>query len=251
MSELDSFLDDDVTEEAEVVEELAEVTPDETETESTVETESEETEEVGSPTEPEKPEAKEVPLAALLDERDKRQSLQKQLDELRTQTPEVKQEIPSVFDDEAGFNKSIDDRIDAKVQARLNQASASRAQRKYGDEFEAKLAEANEFLNSNPSIANEVLSGDDPMEAAFERHAQYKESLQLNDPNYREKLKAEIKAEALKEIQAELDGDLKAKTEKDKLTESLTPSLAGQKAVGGNTVVAKAVEDPLETTFNR
>ena len=251
--ELNSFFDDEVVEE---VEAEAEVTPEveaETADDSTVETSEEEapaaeTSEDGSTTEPEKPTGKDVPLAALLDERDKRQKLQSQLDELTAANAE-KPEVPSVFDDEQGFVASIKTELQ---QERLNDKLnlSELYARKNTEDFDNKWPEVEVFIVES-GLHADVINHADPYGHAFELFAAKTERDQLSDPAHREKMKAELRAEVLKELEAEKSVADTAKAKKDAIAESLTPSLAGQKATGANTVVAQTVDDPLETTFNR
>jgi membrane protein involved in colicin uptake len=96
-----------------------------------------------------------------------------------------------------------------------------------------------------------VLNSVDPYGKAFELYDSHLETQALKDPDYREKMKAELKAEALAELKAEAEAEAKAAADKEALADSIPPSLAETRAAGGNTPPAQVIADPLDTTFNR
>lgn len=257
MSELESFLNDEpVTEATETPAE-----PEATEQETTAETE-EVTEEVaepeGSPAEPEKDEK--IPLAALMAEREKRQLYEKQLQEAQQkiakfeEAPKPELNIPDPIDDGEGFQssvkqafESIPEQVNSAVQQRLDQASFRRAERKYGDEFQEKIALANEYLNQNPQIQ---LPGDDIVEEAFEVYEKHLEVQQWQDPDFVAKKEAEIEQRLLEKLSKQQTETADKEAAKQKLAETLTPSLAAARANGANKPVVD-IPDPMQTTFNR
>ena len=68
-----------------------------------------------------------------------------------------------------------------------------------------------------------------------------------NVDEFEAKTRAEIEAKVRAELEAKFEAKAKAESEK---AASLSPSLANQRAAGGNTGVV-SIADPLETTFNR
>lgn len=253
MSELETFLNDSMPEEKPQEPEVPE--PEATPEESTAEPEPEPE---GSPAEPEKEEK--IPIAALLDEREKRQLYEKRLKEANQKIAEFEAKpkpeltIPDPLDDGEGFQstvkqafESIPEQVNDAVQKRLDQASFRRAERKYGEEFQAKVAEANEFLNQNPQIQ---LPGDDIVEEAFEAYQKHLDVQQWQDPDFIAKKEAEIEQRVLEKLKNQQgEADQKAEAQR-KLAETLTPSLAGVRANGANKPTID-IPDPLATTFNR
>jgi hypothetical protein len=148
------------------------------------------------------------------DEKRKRQEL-----ESRYAKPEAETEIPDVFDDPKGFLDEATRRASEQFNQRILASSQRRAERKYGDEFTEKVEAANEFLNANPDIAERVFSGDDPVEEAIYELQQFEEKQKLQDPNYVDKLTAEIEAK----VRATVEAEMAAKADK---TAGISPSLA-------------------------
>lgn len=261
MSELESFLNDVPVEEAETTETEAQADEVTEQAANTTETETaepeQETESDGSPAEPEKETM--VPIAGMLAEREKRQEYERQLKEANEklaaiETPKKEMQIPDPLDDGEGFNstikqafESIPEQVNDAVQKRLDQASFRRAERKYGDEFQEKLAAANQFLNDNPQIN---LPGDDVVEEAFEAYQKHLDVQQWQDPDFISKKEAEIEQRILEKLKAQQGEASEKEAAKQKLAETLTPSLATSRANGANKPVLD-VPDPLSTTFNR
>lgn len=248
MSELAEFIESTVEVEApeevteEVTEELAEA-PEVTEPEPQEEPQ-------GSTTEPDKPEKTgEVPIAALLDEREKRQAYERELTQLRQQMAEKKApvEVPDPLDNTDGFVGHIDQ----KLQGALSQTRIEMSQefmRMTHEDYDSAEAKFVTMVQENPALAQQMQAATLPAKFVYDtvKKAEKLEQLQ-NVDEFEAKTRAELEAKLRTEIEAELKGKLEAEMTKE---QSLTPSLAKQRAQGGNREVL-TVADPLETTFNR
>jgi hypothetical protein len=198
--------------------------------------EPESTVEESSTTEPEK-----IPLAALLDERDKRQKaeasaadLEKQLKEL-TKEPET--ERPSVFDDEEGAFASIDGSFDQKLlNERFNMSREFMGLLK--DDYAERENVFMELAKDNPVLQKQLRESLNPAKFAYDtavEHEQKQKLDEIGDPEeFREKLREEIRAE----LEAEMKGD----EEKSPKREPITPSLASETSVGVSDTEVKADE---------
>ena len=249
MSELAEFIESTV--EVEAPEEVTEETTEEmAEAPEVEEPEPEQEEPQGSTTEPDKPEKTgEVPIAALLDEREKRQAYERELAQLKQQLAEKQTpaETPDPLDDTNGFVSHVMSQVEkARLQDRveLSQEVMRMSHQDY-DEAEAKFIA---MANENPALIQEMHSTRLPAKFVYDtvKKAEKLEQLQ-NVDEFEAKTRAEVEAKLREEIRAELEGKIKSDLSKE---QSLTPSLAKQRAQGGNREVL-SVADPLETTFNR
>tara|TARA_R110002020_G_scaffold180814_2_gene375503 strand:- start:734 stop:1492 length:759 start_codon:yes stop_codon:yes gene_type:complete len=252
MSELAEFLEEQPLEAP-----PEEVAPEEVptgETEPEVETppEAEQpTELEGSPPEPESSESdKSVPIAALLDERDKRQAMSKELEALRKQLDErtEPEAVPDVIDDQEGFVSSIRSEVQREVFSVRAEVSQE-MMRTMHDDYDAVEAKFLEMATDNPELADGMASATLPAKFAYETVKKAEKLAQMeNVDEYESKTRAEIEAKVRAEIEAEVRAGIKAESDK---ASSLTPSIAAVTADGGNTVPPVKIENPLETTFNR
>ena len=204
----------------------------------------------GSPSEPEAKETGTVPIAALLDEREKRQAFEKQVSELTSKlsTTEAKP-LPDVLDDQEGFVKQLESKVKSETQAVRIEVSQDMMRTMHSDydEMEAKFVA---MAKDNPNLISKMYATPLPAKFAYETA---KKADKLADFENVEEWEAKKTAELKVSIKAEMEAEAKAKVEKDADTSgALSPSLAAQRAAGGNSQAAPAdVPDPLETTFNR
>lgn len=255
MSELETFLDEAPVEtpeetptETPVEPAEPEVAPEltgEEQAESTAETPKE-----GSTAEPEKDST--IPIAALLDEREKRQQRDKRIEELESKLNELNstpEAAPDVLDDQEGFVGHFEAKLkQARHEDRiLMSQNFMRLLHDDYDQMEEKFAG---LVQSNPALAAQLNAAEMPAKFAYDTAKAAIEAEQLSDPAYKDKLKADMRAEILKELEVE-KGEAEKKAEAEaKLEAALTPSLANQRAAGAATGEA-VIADPLETTFNR
>ena len=167
------------------------------------------------------PAAKEEPreqagmLAAMLDEREKRQAAQKELEDLKAQ-----QEPPKdFFEDPEGHLKKLRDDLEASTTNKFVDLTVNLA-RKNHDDFDEVMTGWKELVDANPGILQQVMSSENPGEESYRIAKQYKSVQEIGDPEaYRAKLKEELKAELLKELKS---GD----------TQTLPDSLATERNAG-------------------
>lgn len=244
MSELDQFLNvaEEAATDAPIEPAAAEVTP----TESEAEVKQEQAAE-GSTSEPVKTEKESghVPLAALKDEREKRQRLQAELEQLKAQVKPTPP--PDMFDDPAAYAADIDRRIDDgtfRASVVVSQAMM-RLQHQDYDAMEAKFAE---MVQENPILGVQLRSAELPALFAYETA---KKAEKLAAMENIEEWEAKKTAELEAKIRAELTAELEAKASAAAKGDNLSPSLTKQRADGANSGVILDVPDPLQSTFNR
>lgn len=106
-----------------------------------------------------------IPIGALLDEREKRKELERELATLRQQQPQQQANIPDPYDDPQGYSAYIENRIGQERQVLKNQFSHQFAVRDYGqDKVEEARVWALEKAQKDPVFGQQV-------EAAFQTQA--------------------------------------------------------------------------------
>lgn len=160
---------------------------------------------------------------ALLEERRKRQELEK--------TPEPAPEpepLPDPVEDPDGFAAAVEARAEAKANAKFQQAEADRVNqseqraRAAHPDFDEVAKNFFEAAQLNPALADEVRQASDPAEKAYEIGKRIAQMNEIGDP---EAYKAKLKAEALAELEAEKAEKQKTDEDealKDQLPEDLT-----------------------------
>ncbi len=164
--------------------------------------------EVIQPTEAKKEPLKPAEIAAIMDERRKRQEAERQLAELRKQIPEEKTDF--FTDPEKAVQEQVQKAV-APIREKFIKQSIAAATSAHADFVQA--AEVfEEMLKTNPVLADEWLASDDPGEFIY--------STATNTPKHREQFAQELKGqlaerdakiaalsqelEAVKKAQAEL-----------------------------------------------
>lgn len=205
-----------------------------------------ETAEEGSPPEPEKPSGT-VPIAALLDEREKRQRFERELEELRKAKEVEPAKVPDVLDDQEGFVNHFKSELQSvawNTRVEISQ-DVMRAQHEDYDTVEAKFVE---MVKENPELARKLSESTMPAKFAYEtvKKAERLAALE-NVDEWEAKKVAELKAQ----VRAELEAEITKKAQEAAAKESsISPSISTMTAEGGNTNQVH-VPDPLESTFNR
>lgn len=219
MSELDEFLKDsevDDTEETTAETELdAVVESDEPESEESEAEEAEESEESedGSTAEPEKPDTSEDDdpesskfwaKQAYLDEKRKRQELEKRLKELEA----PKQEEPSLFENP----QAVLGTLKAQLSATLSREFMKELKPDYEDKEKYFVS----LCQKHPELVDQLQSATNPAKFAYETAEKYQLLDEIGDPKaYRAKLEAEIREKLNSEL----------KTSKKKPSLAKTPSV--------------------------
>jgi hypothetical protein len=239
-NELSQFLETSVvTEEPEAIEPEVPETADKGE--QNAETPSAEK---GEPTATDSP-AKTIPIAAQIDERRKRQEIERERDELKQQlealkTPKQEEKGPDLFADPEGWTKAQEQ----KTQKQILQTKIEISREMYLDskpDFEEKEAAFVKMAQANPSLVQQMYASANPAKFAYETAKKQLAIDAMGDPEtYREKLKAEILAE-LQGGTPEPEKPVKAPLDK-------APSLATASAAKLNTDLP---DDSLESKFKR
>lgn len=210
---------------------------DETEPEAEVATDEPEPKGVEEAEPPAAETTKEVPLAALLDERDKRKEIQSELERLKAERESTQQEKVDFWENPEAALTAMEERLTQQWEAKTTNAllsySMQSASYRHEDYDEQKDAFA-EAAKENPALADQALASPDPGEYIYTTGKQFS---QLNAVG------GDISAleqRIRNEIRAEFDAKAKAKTDKLKavptsLTDETSASTPREKVEGGPT----------------
>jgi hypothetical protein len=197
-------------------------------------------------------EEKSVPLAALLDERDKRQAHEAKVKELQAkleeQTKTAPAPLPDVLDDQEGFVNGVKAQL-ATMGLQLRTEMSQELMRMSHEDYDTREAEFTVMATENPQLARDLAASPNPAKYAYDTAVKAEKLSKMdNVEEYEATLRAEIEAKVRAELTAEITGE-----QADIATKagSLTPSLAGTRAAGGNKTLPAEIRDPLETTFKR
>lgn len=198
----------------------------------------------GAPTAPDNKEPDSIPIAALLDERGKRQAVERELEQLRSQMSQAEQTpAPDVFEDPDGYRKHMQDEAELR-EWNLRCDLTSDMMRSIHDDYDDMEARFIEMGKENSELLLRMRQSSNPAKFAYDtaKKAIRFEAMENVD---------EWEAKKTAEIEAKLKAEFEQKAnERATKADSLPPSLTAATAVGGNTAVI-SVPDPLETTFNR
>lgn len=238
MSEAErDFLDDDATE---IEEQETPETPEPETPEPVAETvETPAQPEPEAPTAPEVKEEHSVPYAAMKAEREKRQRLERELDELRQQHSAPKAEPVNFYEDPDAFMQQHVQTIEQRATQRLYMALEAQAREVHPD-YDEVFEEVKAHAASNPAVGQQILSAPNPALAAYKLGKQLRELKQMEDPiAYREKVRAELRAE----LEAEQAAKQAAKA---KAAASIPPDLTeSRNAKGQFTPAPETVFDEI------
>ena len=196
-------------------------------------------------------ESKEVPLAALLDERDKRKELQSELEQLKKAQEEAKQnqeDLPDFWENPQAHLEVIERKFEEKIQqkeqelnARLLQSSMVSAayRHKDFDQYREAFAQAAE---QNNALVDQALMSPDPGEYIYETGRQFAQFDEVGGDI--DSLRAKIRAEIMQEL-AEKDESKKTKLAAvpTPITDETNASAPQEKVEGGPT--------PLDNIFSK
>lgn len=234
---LEDILSGNETQEA--VEEPAEQTePEALEPEKEAE-QPQETGEKADATPASEPEPESWTKAAVMDERRKRQALEREIAELRREkTPEPKR--PDVFEDPDGAFNHVQTQLQQELvneRIKMSRDFMQMLKPDYDEMEQAFIA----MVEDNPALIEQMRQHPNPARFAYEQAAKHREYQQMQDvDSYKAKLREEVKAELLKEMQDE-------QAKEAQKSEAVTPSLAKTRSSGGQTepVGDESLEDIL------
>ncbi len=200
MSELDALTEDPELEELPEAE-----TP---EVDDTVTDEVEEIAETTAAPESDKPQT--IPLAALQDERRKRQELEAEVERLRAQAPEF--ERPDLFVDPDGALNQIRDEARHHADQRWIQSCRAMVQAQHAD-YADKESVFMDLARENPTLTQQMLKSDNPALFAYQTALKHERFEKLQDVDgYEKSVRAEIEAKVRAELGASPAPDLTSMT---------------------------------------
>ena len=244
MSDLEDLLND--VEETEEVE--AEAQPEaeatakaEAETESETEkVETEKSEEVETTAAKESEEEESWTKAAVLDERRKRQELERKLAEYEKAKPER----PDVFEDQDGAFGHVKDELRSEI-GNIKLELSQDMMRSIHEDYDELESEFIELAKDNAALLTELNQAKNPARFAYETAKKARQAAELKDvEGMRAKIEAEMRAEIEAKLKAEAEESAKKKSGKD---QALSPSLAASTSTGG---VDNFEDDSLEAILS-
>lgn len=202
----------------------------------------------GSTPEPEKAEDDEPwTKKAVLDERRKRQELERQLDELRSSKPSEAPKRPDVFDDQDGAFNYVNNQVASQItQARLDMSREMMMM--FKDDYEERESQFIDLTRENPELISKLRSHPNPAKFAYDTAIKHEQMKQMeNIDEYKAKLEAEIRAKVEAELSGKYESAAQAKAEK---RGAIPPSLATQRSASGISTDA-GIDKSLEELLGR
>lgn len=175
-----------------------------------------------------------VPLAAVKDERRKRQEAERKAEDLEKrlaalEKPSAKK--PDIFEDPDGVLGSLRQEVQGQILQTRIELSQDLMREKHEDydELESEfydLAKANPFLLQDPAFTK------NPAKYAYETAKKARDAAGLKDVD---KMRAELEAKVRKEVEEKIRKETEEKSKKDgsKRSATETPSLAQARAADG------------------
>ena len=135
-------------------------------------------------------------ITALMDERGKRQALQKENEDLKAKGEPEK----DFFEDPEGHMAKLKEELQTDTTNRFVDLTVDLA-RKTHEDFNEVMEGWKDVVDANPAILNQVMTSGNPGEESYRIAKQYRDMQEIGDPAaYKAKLKEEIKADVLKEL---------------------------------------------------
>lgn len=159
-----------------------------------------------------------------LDERKKRQDIQKELDDYKAQMAEKAQvDAPDVFEDQDAFREHLRAENQAGLLSQKIEMSRMFAMGQH-DDYEEKEQAFMELAESTPGLADQVRQHANPAAFVYEQGQKSMEFKQMQDVgSMKDKMRAEIRAE--------LEAEMSSTTEKKAaIGSNITPSLANARS---------------------
>ncbi len=241
MESLGSILNDgDVVESVPVEEAPTEETPGEE-----AQTKELETVDKGLTTKPEtETEPQSVPLTALMAERDKRQTLQKQVDDFNAKKAD--EPMPDVFEDQKGYTERITEQMNVAMQNERFNTSEFYARREHSD-LDAKIEAFKELAESNQALKDQIQNAVSPYHELVDIVDRHEKMARMDNVEEFEKTtRAEIEAKVRAEIAEEIEGK---KVADKTLRNAIPTSLVSETSKGTVTKPSWAGPSPLSDIF--
>lgn len=179
--------------------------------------------------------------AAVLDERRKRQELERQLEQaLKDKTPEEKKDW---FDDPEGAASQIKQEFQSQL-ANTRIEMSQEFMRSLHEDYDQLEAEFVDLAKGNPAMLAEFQQSKNPAKFAYETAKKHREYADLKDVD-------KAKAKLREEVRAELEKEYQQKSEKEqKKREAIPPSLSNQ-GKGGLSADDYSGPTPLEDILKK
>jgi hypothetical protein len=177
-----------------------------------------------------------IPIAALMDERERRQAAERQLAELNAEPK------PDFYEDpEQAFAQHQQETAASMENVKVDMSVEM--SRMMHEDYDEKLQVWSQMSANNSLLYDQAAQSAHPGEFAYQAAKNQMAIAEMGNPTeYREKLKAELKLE--------LEADAKAKADADQAARSAIPkSLADDRNVGGRGNPVEPDHTPLDAIF--
>lgn len=183
---------------------------------------------------------------AIREEREKRQTLEKELEALRNQIQQLQQPQeppappPSIWDDEQGWQTHLQNQVlqQANQISRIN--ASEMAARSQHQDFQEMFDLFNEMAGSNPQLVQQAMADPHPWGKAYQIAKNYKSMQDLAAVDVND-LRAKLKEELLAELQ---QGN-------SPVAPSIPATLSGERSVASRSGPAWAGPTPLSEILGR
>lgn len=140
---------------------------------------------------PAKTEPEAVPIAAVLDERRKRQAAERELAELRA--TQAQQPRADFYQDPERYVAETVGQVQQNMQTQMYAALEFAAKRMLPD-YDDKFAVVEEYAKTNPAAVRDIFASPNPAIAAYELGQRLLEYREMQNPEtYRQKIEAEVR----------------------------------------------------------
>lgn len=138
-----------------------------------------------------------VPIEGLLNEREKRQELERRLKEIEQTQQQAKTKAPDMFDDPEGWQRQMEEQQRNLVLNTKLELSADYMREQLGEQFDEVAKWWASYVEKNPHELQRGIQQPNPWRYAHQQFRKHKVMEEVGDDPaaYRERLRAEIRAE--------------------------------------------------------
>jgi hypothetical protein len=177
---------------------------------------------------------------AVLDERRKRQELEREIADLRAKAkPDAVPEKPSrpdIFEDQEGAFGHLEKAFEARLATRQIELSQELMREKYAD-YDEKESLFVDLVKADPSLIQKMRAAALPAKFVYDHVTKHQQMQEMQDVDaYREKIRAEVRAELEKERGEEAEPAAR---------ETQPPQLVGRRSATKAPVAHESLEDIL------
>jgi hypothetical protein len=166
-----------------------------------------------------------------LDERRKRQEIERKLEEIQAQKEaEAKVETPDVFENQDAFVEHMRNEMKAEA-AKIRIETSQEIMRSLHSDYDAKEEAFINMAKENPLLVQEMNQSSNPAKFAYDTVVKAEKLAMLNNVD---ELEARIRSELEEKIRAEIQGESQQKAENlEKKQKSIPPSLTNTSGKSG------------------